>query len=125
MAEREERASYVRMDNATLVKMNFAKLAKDFSKYSQLMIDIKKLNDNKRGKRKEYIEKLKVIEHNFNELVKMLPKVKEKEHIIKEIERHEPRPKVEDVESEVGTFAELRDEFERLRSQLEDLKGSI
>ena len=125
MAEKEEKASYVRMDNANLVKITFSKLAKDFATYSQMMIDIKKLSDKKQIKRKEFILKLKDLETKFKELELNLPTIKPPEKVIKDIERYKPSSGPKDVESELGTFAVLRDEFERLRDQLEDIKKTI
>jgi hypothetical protein len=113
-----EKYSYIRLDNATLVKLTFSKLAKNFAKYSKLMIDIKKLADKKNQKRKEFLEKLKNIEKSFKELGEQLPKPPKEKPIKKEA----PKPQKVEVQGELETFEELREEFERLRKQLEEIK---
>ena len=116
-----EKYSYIRLDNANLVKITFSRLAKNFAKYSKLMIDIKKLIDEKNQKRKEFLEKLRTVEKSFKELGEVLPTPpKEKLPVKKEVKK----PQKVEVQGELETFEELREEFERLREQLEEIKKS-
>ena len=124
MAQKEEKVSFIRLDNANLVKMNFAGLAKKFAEYSTNMIEIKKLSDKKIEKKKEFREKVKEAEKKILELENLMPKEPESKKIEKGLARKEEIPEVE-VQGELGTFASLRDEFERLRYQLEDIKKTL
>ena len=121
----EEKFSFVRLDNATLVKMTFKNLAKKFARYSKLTINIKKISDKKNTKRKEFIKKLKEIEKDFDALESILPKMPAEEKIKKEVERYRPEAKRVEVQGQLETFSELREEFERLRGQLEEIKRTV
>ena len=124
MAQKEERVSFIRLDNANLIKMNFAGLAKRFAEYSQNMIDIKKLSDQKIEKKKGFREKIREVEKKILELEALMPKEPEAKKIEKKLEKHEKAAEIE-VQGELGSFASLRDEFERLRYQLEDIKKTL
>jgi len=112
--------SFVRIENANLVKINLRSLAKNFAKYTQLMLEIKKLSDAKKQKRKEIAEKVKEIEKKLNTLIPMLPKVSEK--LKKEIK---PKERAVEISGELESFEDLRAEFERLKRQLEEIKQGL
>jgi hypothetical protein len=124
MAEKEEKVSFVRLDSANLVKMTFGNLAKKFAEYTRCMIDIKRLSDEKTEKRKELIQKIKDLEKNFESMLSMLPKAGAEEKIIKRFEMSGVDQPVE-VEGDLGSFEDLRKEFEKLKGQLEDIKRTV
>ena len=117
--------TYVRIDDANLLKITFTKLAKDFARYSNLMIDIKNLSDEKNKKRKEFLAKLSNIEKEFKHLESILPKTPKEKHVVAphpkaKVKKEKPKPS-----NELESFDELRSEFERLRKQLEKIKNSV
>ncbi|MCD6575932.1 MAG: hypothetical protein J7K73_02105 [Nanoarchaeota archaeon] len=120
MVKMSKEETYVRLDNANLAKVTFAKLAKDFARYSKIMIEIKKLSDAKNKKRKEFLTKLGNIEKQFKQLETSLPKPPKEKKVHKPKQKEvAPKP-----EKELETFEELREEFERIRAQLEDIRKS-
>ena len=125
MTQKEDKVSFIRLDNANMVKITFGNLAKKFARYSQLMIDIKKLSDEKSMQRIKLIQKIKELDKKFGDFNKMLPNIPVAEKVIKSIEKYEPSGKNVTVENELGTFEGLREEFERLKNQLEDIKRTI
>ncbi len=125
MVQKEEKVSFIRLDNANMVKITFGNLAKKFARYSQLMIDIKKLSDKKSTQRIKLIQNIKDLDKKFKEFSNILPKAPAAKKVVRSIEKYEPGEKNEEVENELGTFEDLREEFERLRGQLEEIKKTI
>ena len=120
MTKTEEKTeSFVRLENANLVKLSIKRLSKLFTRYGNLIIDIKKLRDHKEELKKEVIDKLVDVEKEYLDLIEALPK-SDKIKIMKK-----PRKKKEDLDVEIETnlesFAALREEFERIKRELEGI----
>lgn len=115
---KEEKHSYVKLENANLIKMNIDKLLRDFAKYSNIIIKIKELSDKKLEKREEFLERLKLVKNEFERLISTLPEAPEK------IRKLEKKEKIE-IKGKIETLSELREEFERLRKRLEEIKKGV
>ena len=118
--EKPSEVKYIGIRNPSMVQLTMRKISKLYTKYAQMVLDIKKLRDSRRKKKAEYIEKVKVLNKEFEGLVGMVPRV--------QIQKIAPPPKPKAVETEiehgaraVSSFDDLRFEFERLRKELEKI----
>ncbi len=122
--------SFVRLDNANLLSMTLSDLAKNLSVYSQLMIEVQKICDEKEKLKTNFSKKLDEIRKDFDSFEKMIPKkefkeIKQRKVVAppkptkKKEEIHEP-----EVGKEIKTLMELKREFERIKNQLRKIKSS-
>ncbi len=121
--------SFVRLDNANLLNMTLRDLAKNLSTYSQLMINIQKISEEKEKLKKEFSKKLNEIEKGFNDFEKLIPEKEFKEIKHKKVVAPpKPKKKEEIKEPEVGeeikTLMQLKNEFERIKNQLREIRSS-
>ena len=120
--------SFVRLDNANLLKMTLKDLAKNFAIYSQLIIDIKKIEDEKETLEKDFMKKLGSFEKDFKELKTLIPKKKFEEIEQKNLKDIKEIKKVEKIEKpkmgeELKTLLQLKKEFEKIQDQLHEIKS--
>lgn len=125
----KDNVSFVRLDNANLLKMTLRDLAKNLSIYSQLMIDVQNIFEEKEKLKENFSTKLDEIEKGFNDFEKLIPE-KEFRDIKKTKVVAPPKPKKKEVvkEPEVGkeikTLMQLKNEFERIKNQLREIRSS-
>ena len=112
--------SFVRLENANLVRLSIKQLSKWFTKYGNLVIDIKKLRDQKKELKKQILERIKELEKEYHNLVEVLPK----SDAVAKIKKHRKRaPRVDvEVETSLESFAALREEFEKIKRELEEIE---
>jgi hypothetical protein len=120
MQKKDEDISYVKVDNANMIKLSLTKLGKLYADYAHLILNIKKLNDQKKDLRKQLSEKMVDLETKYNAFVKELPKIPEG---LKIKSPDYPGSKAKEVEYRYSDPLEgLRQEFENIRSELEKLR---
>jgi hypothetical protein len=118
----ESAVSFVRLENANMIKLSLKQLAKLYTKYANKILEIKNIKDQKTELRKELFEQLNKIEDDYKELLKQLPK-QPKMPQAKIKKTPYPKEKVPIIEYETGdTFSNLRREFERIREELERIR---
>jgi len=120
MQKKDEDISYVKVDNANMIKLSLTKLGKLYADYAHLILNVKKLNDQKKDLRKQLSEKLVDFETKYNTFIKELPKLPEG---LKIKSPDYPGSKAKEVEYRYSDPLEgLRQEFENIRSELEKLR---
>jgi hypothetical protein len=113
-------ASFVKIENANMLKLTLKQLGKLYTQYARLILDIKDLKDRKEEIRKSLFNKMTEFEESFGEYTKVLPK---DERVVKPAAQKTAYPtKTPVVEYEYGdAFTNLRKEFERIREELEKM----
>ena len=120
MQKKEEDISYVKINDANMIKLSITKLGKLYADYAHMILYMKKLNDQKKEMRKQLLEKLIDLETRYNTFIKELPKLPEG---LKIKAPHYPGEKGRPVEYESKSPLEgLREEFENIRTELEKLR---
>jgi len=120
MAKKED-ISFVKIENANMVKLSLKQLAELYTDYAHLILKVKDLTDKKMSKKNELFAKIKDLESRYAMLMKELPKLPEGT----KIER--PEYPIASKPSYLATgeedpFEELRHEFASIRSELEKLR---
>lgn len=120
MQKKEEDISYVKIDNANMVKLSLKKLANLYADYAHLIISIKKMNDKKTDLRKQLFDRLMDLETKYNAFIKEIPKLPEG---LKLRAPEYPSEKGATVEYTRGDpLEDLRQEFENIRGELDKLR---
>jgi len=120
MQKKEEDISYVKINDANMIKLSITKLGKLYADYAHLIINVKKLNDQKSELRKQLFGKLADLETKYNTFVKELPKLPEG---LKIRAPEYPGSKAKNVEyTYTDPLEGLREEFENIRTELEKLR---
>lgn len=120
MAKKEEDVSFVRLDNANMLALTMTQMSKLYTKHAKLILEIKKLRDTKKAKTKELSKKMKNLESKLNSFANLLPK-ETPETKVKQPVYPTEKPKDVEVIGETS-FANLKREFEKIRSELEKIK---
>ena len=119
--------SFVRLDNANLLRMTMKELAKNFANYSQLIIDLKGIEEEKHKLENEFSEKAKSFEKGFNDFKKIIAQKEFKDIAPKEIKELKKIEKSDRIEKpkmgeELKTLLQLKREFEKIQEQLHEIK---
>ncbi len=116
----EKAVSYVRLENANLIRLSMRKISKLFTKYGTLILTIKKLRDNKEDLKKEVVDSMTEIEKEYLGLIEVLPKSSKIKKIKKPKTKRAPDIDVE-IRTSLESFAALRKEFEKIKTELEGI----
>jgi len=127
MASDNSSASYVRLENANLIKLTIRKLSRLYTDYAKILIELKEMKANKGELSKKIIENIKRIQEQHSLLKHYLPEELPPEAYKTKLKRFEVKPEVKDYDvelEEVGieSFEDLKKEFEIIRKELESLK---
>jgi len=127
MASDNSSASYVRLENANLIKLTIRKLSRLYTDYAKILIELKEMKANKGELSKKIIENIKRIQEQHSLLKRYLPEELPPEAYKTKLKRFEVKPEVKDYDvelEEVGieSFEDLKKEFEIIRKELESLK---
>lgn len=117
---KKENTSYVKIDNANMIKLSLKQLAKLYTEYAHLILQIKKMSDRKKDMRNELFAKLKDVETKYSTFIKELPEFPDVE--IKKPNYPVQKDKSVIVEGLQDPFEELKNEFESLRNELENIR---
>lgn len=120
MQKKDEDISYVKVNDANMIRLSITKLGKLYADYAHLILNVKKLNDQKIELRKQLFDKIADIETKYNTFTKELPKLPEG---IKIHTPHYPGERGKNVEYiPTDPLEGLREEFENIRAELEKLR---
>jgi len=112
---------YVGITNPSMVQLSIRKVSKLYTHYAQIILDLKKLRDMRRETKKRYINKVKDLSKMFDELMKLVPQLTDKELGIKKAEIAKRKVEVVQDTRSISSFDDLRFEFERLKRELEKI----
>jgi hypothetical protein len=122
-----QKDSFVRVENANLTRLSLRKMSLLYTDYADLIIRVGELHKQKQELKKKIWKDVSEIKEGFKRLYEALPKEVPREvaKIAKRIETVvEIEPKEEEFEArtDVETFEALKNEFQRIRHQLEKIK---
>ena len=121
---KEPEVRYISMPNPSLVQLNMRKMSQLYTRYAQLVLDLKKLRDDRKTMKKEVVQKISRLTSEFEELVRQVPRLKDKKLHIQPQKAKQEDAEERGVETEIiatTSFGSLKSEFERLRKELEKI----
>jgi len=119
----EEKSTYIRIDNSNLNKLNIRKMSMLYTDYANLLIEINRLKKEKVKTTANVQNDLENLKENFRKLYDSLPKESGRE-IAPHLRKLETSVSEKRFEMSTGleSFESLKKEFERIRTQLENIK---
>jgi uncharacterized coiled-coil DUF342 family protein len=113
--------SFVKIENGNMIKLTLKQIAKLYTQYAKIVLEIKELKDKKSEIRSDLFQKVGEIEEGYRALAKLLPQQPEG---VKSRLRNVsyPTEKTPEIEFSGDSFVTLRKEFERIRDELENIK---
>ena len=102
--------SYVRISNASNVKISISDLINKKKELEKMLNEIKQIRLKIENKKREISDKILILQKEFVDFGEMIPRVRPKEEE-KKIEVVEKRQKI-DIEKLKKEFEKLKDEFE-------------
>ena len=123
MAAKDKEPTYVKIDNANLNKLTIRKMSMLYTDYGKLIIEINKMHNDKEALKSKVYKDIMGIGEKFKKLYDALPKEVQK-GIGAPVKKMEIPPEEREFELESGleSFEALKKEFERIKTQLENIK---
>lgn len=119
----QSKSTYVRLDNSNLNKLAIRRMSMLYTDYGKLVIAINELHKQKKEITSKIRKDMVVIKEQMKSLYESLPTDVPKE-VIMHAKRIGFTPKMRELELEAGlqSFENLKQEFEKIREQLEQIK---